>query len=322
MKILIADDDVLSRRMLEKTLQRAGYEVVAVENGRQAAEQLCRDDGPRIALLDWMMPELDGPAVCKAARQHKGRHYVYMLLLTSRESKEDIVIGLESGADDYLTKPFNTNELKARLRTGVRILDLEDSLVQAREDMRFQATHDALTSLWNRGVIVELLSREITRSLREKVSTGILLGDVDHFKSINDTHGHLVGDEVLREISRRLLHSVRSYDFVGRYGGEEFLVVLNNCDPASTPKRAEEIRKAISHLPFQTKAGNLPITMSLGVLVSQDWGNRPVEELLNEADKALYEAKEAGRNCSRIAKPEHSTTLAEAPVGQGASQTS
>ena len=321
MRILIADDEALSRRMLEKTLQRAGYEVVAVENGRQAAEQLSRDDGPRIALLDWMMPELDGPAVCEAVRQNKARHYVYMLLLTSRESKEDIVAGLESGADDYLTKPFNTNELKARLRTGVRILDLEDSLVQAREDMRFRATHDALTSLWNRGVIMELLKGEIARSLREKVSTAVLLGDVDHFKSINDTHGHLVGDEVLREISRRLLHSVRSYDFVGRYGGEEFLVVLNNCDPASTPRRAEEIRKAVSDVPFHTKTGDLPITMSMGVLLSQDWGHRPVEELLNEADKALYEAKEAGRNCIRIAKPEDPSALVAAPVGQGASQT-
>jgi two-component system, cell cycle response regulator len=321
MKILIADDEVLSRRLLERTLERAGYGVVAVENGREAAEQLCGDDGPRIALLDWMMPELDGPGVCKTVRRKKGRRYVYMLLLTSKESKEDIVAGLESGADDYLTKPFNANELKARLRTGVRILDLEDSLVQAREDMRFQATHDALTSLWNRGVIMELLRGEIARSLREKVSTAILLGDVDHFKSINDTHGHLVGDEVLKEIARRLLHSVRSYDFVGRYGGEEFLVVLNNCDPASTPKRAEEIRKAISHLPFHTTAGELPITMSLGVLLSQDWGERPVEELLKEADKALYEAKEAGRNCIRIAKPEESSALVAAPVGHGATQT-
>jgi two-component system, cell cycle response regulator len=321
MKILIADDEALSRRLLEKTLERAGYEVVAVENGRQAAEELCREDGPRIALLDWMMPELDGPAVCQTVRQNKGKRYVYMLLLTSKESKEDIVAGLESGADDYLTKPFNANELRARLRTGVRILDLEDILVQAREDMRFQATHDALTSLWNRGVIMELLGREIVRSAREKVSTAILLGDVDHFKNVNDTHGHLVGDEVLREVARRLLHSVRSYDFVGRYGGEEFLVVLNNCDPGSTPKRAEEIRKAISRLPFHTKGGELPITMSLGVLVSQDWGERPVEELLKEADKALYAAKQAGRNCFRVAKPEESQTLVVAPVGPMARQT-
>lgn len=318
MRILIADDEALSRRLLEKTLDRAGYEVIAVENGKQAAARLCSEDGPRIALLDWMMPELDGPGVCRAVRQTRGRRYTYMLLLTSKESKEDIVAGLESGADDYLTKPFNTDELKARLRTGERILDLEDNLVKAREGMRFQATHDALTSLWNRGVIMELLGREIVRSAREKVSTAIILGDVDHFKKVNDTYGHLVGDEVLIEIARRLLHSVRSYDFVGRYGGEEFLVVLNNCDPASTTKRAEQMRKAISSAPFHTKAGALPLTMSLGVLVSQDWSEQPIEDLLKETDKALYAAKEAGRNCFRVAKPEESKALAGVPVCQSA----
>lgn len=314
MKILIADDEALSRRLLEKTLERAGYEVVAVENGRQAAEQLCRADGPRLALLDWMMPELDGPGVCQKVRKSKEQGYVYMVLLTAKESKEDIVAGLESGADDYLTKPFNVDELKARLRTGLRILHLEDSLVQAREDLRFKATHDALTSLWNRGVIMDLLGREIVRSDREKASTAILLGDVDHFKKVNDTYGHVVGDQVLREIARRLLHSVRSYDFVGRYGGEEFLVVLNNCDPSSAPVRAEEIRKAISNRPFQTNSGALPVTMSLGVLLSRDWGLRPVEELLHEADKALYAAKEAGRNCVRIAHPTEPHVLAGGPV--------
>lgn len=320
MKILIADDEALSRHLLEKTLDRAGYKVVAVENGQQAVEQLCREDGPRIALLDWMMPELDGPGVCQTVRQRKKQAYVYMVLLTSKESKEDIVTGLESGADDYLTKPFNADELKARLRTGVRILTLEDSLVQAREDMRFQATHDALTSLWNRGVIMELLAREIVRSAREKASTAIILGDVDHFKKVNDTYGHVVGDEVLKEMARRLLHSVRSYDFVGRYGGEEFLVVLNNCDPASAVMRADEIRKSICNSLFLTGSGALPITMSLGVLLSRDWGEKAVEELLNEVDKALYTAKQNGRNCVRLAKPEEAHAVINIPDCQTAKQ--
>jgi two-component system, cell cycle response regulator len=302
-KILIADDEALSRRLLEKTLARAGYEVVAVENGRLAAEQLCQADGPRLALLDWVMPELDGPGVCREVRQGKKQTYVYMVLLTSRESKEDTVEGLESGADDYLTKPFDPEELKARLRTGLRILHLEDSLVEAREQMRFKATHDALTSLWNRGVIMDLLGRELSRSQREKHSTVILLGDVDHFKKVNDTYGHVVGDEVLQEVARRLLGSVRSYDFVGRYGGEEFLVVLNNCDPDSSLVRGEELRKSICSRPVQTTQGPLSITMSLGLLQSPEWGVRPVEELLHEVDAALYEAKAHGRNCVRIAKP-------------------
>jgi two-component system cell cycle response regulator len=320
LKILIADDEALSRRLLEKTLERAGYEVSAVENGRLAAEQLCRMDGPRLALLDWMMPELDGPGVCKMVRHSKEQSYVYMVLLTSKEAKEDVVEGLESGADDYLTKPFNAEELKARLRTGLRILQLEDSLVRAREDMRFQATHDALTSLLNRGAIMDLLGREIIRSNRENVSTSIILGDVDHFKKVNDTYGHAAGDEVLKEIAVRLLHSVRSYDFVGRYGGEEFLVVLNNCDPSGAPARAEEIRKAISNRPVPTGCGLLPITMSLGVLLSKDWGLRPVEELLHEADEALYAAKGAGRNCVRVAHPAEKQALEAVPVHEPAKQ--
>ncbi len=303
MKILIADDEALSRRLLEKTLERAGYEVTAVENGKQALDQLCKPDGPRLALLDWVMPELDGPGVCRAVRQRSEQTYVYMLLLTAKESKEETVLGLESGADDYLTKPFNAEELRARLRVGERILLLEDRLVEARENMRFKATHDPLTSLLNRGAIMELLSRELHRSQREKTSTAILLGDVDHFKRVNDTLGHVVGDEVLIEIANRLLGSVRSYDFVGRYGGEEFLVVLNSCNPVYAPGRAEEIRRSVSNRAVQTAKGPLSLTMSFGALLSADWGPRRVEELLHEVDVALYEAKRAGRDCLRFARP-------------------
>jgi two-component system, cell cycle response regulator len=303
MRILVADDEAMSRRLLHTTLERAGYNVIAVENGRQAVEQLCKPDGPKLALLDWVMPELDGLGVCREVRKRKEQSYVYMVLLTSKESKEDVVAGLESGADDYLTKPFDPEELKARLRTGIRILDLEDRLVEARENMRFQATHDALTSLWNRGVIMELLERELARSYREGKSTAILLGDLDHFKQVNDTYGHLAGDEALKEASRRLHSSVRSYDFVGRFGGEEFLVVLNNCDPAFSLARAEEIRKAIAQRPVQTSEGPVPVTMSFGLLISQEWGDCPMEELLHEVDSALYAAKGAGRNCVKVAIP-------------------
>jgi diguanylate cyclase (GGDEF)-like protein len=268
-----------------------------------AAEQLCPATGPRLALLDWVMPELDGPGVCREVRKRNDQSYVYMVLLTSKESKEDVVAGLESGADDYLTKPFDPEELKARLRTGLRILDLEDRLVEAREDMRFQATHDGLTALWNRGMIVDLLGRELARSIRENFSTAILMCDLDHFKSVNDTYGHLVGDDVLRETAKRVLASVRSYDFVGRYGGEEFLVVLNNCNPAYAFARADEIRKAIAQKPVMSSCGPIPITMSLGLLLNQEWGRRSAEDLLHEADVALYEAKAAGRNCVKVASP-------------------
>lgn len=300
MKILIADDDAVSLRMLEKTLERAGYEVTAVSHGRKAAEELCRPDGPRLALLDWMMPQLDGPAVCRTVRHKRSQSHVYLVLLTSKSSKEDIVEGLESGADDYLTKPFDPGELKARLRTGMRILELEDNLLEARDDMRYRATHDSLTSLLNRGTILELLAGELNRKRRDKSSISIALGDLDHFKLVNDTYGHILGDEVLREVGRRLLRSVRSYDFVGRYGGEEFLVVLNNCATEKTLDRAEEIRNSIGGSPIATTRGPIPITMTLGVSVSPPSDPRPLEEILCEVDGALYAAKSAGRNCCRL----------------------
>src|SRR5215470_7761875 len=297
MRMLIADDELTSRRLLQRTLERAGYEVTAVENGQRAVEELCKPEGPKLALLDWVMPELDGPGVCREVRKRKEQSYVYMILLTSREKKEDVVAGLGSGADDYLTKPFDPEELKARLRTGMRILDLEDRLIEAREQMRYQATHDPLTSLWNRGVIMEMLERELARSEREGKCTAILLGDLDHFKNINDTSGHLAGDEVLKETARRLVSSVRSYDFVGRFGGEEFLVTLNNCDPAFGLARAEKIREIIADRPVETSAGSIAVSMSFGLLLSQEWRYVSVAELLHEVDLALYAAKAAGRNC-------------------------
>ena len=310
MKILIADDDRMNRRLLEKTLEREGYEVIAVDNGRLALEQLSLPDGPRLALLDWMMPELDGPGVCRGVRTQHERPYIHIVLLTSRGSKQDIVAGLEAGADDYLTKPWDPAELTARLRTGQRILQLEDRLVEARETMRFKATHDHLTSLFNRGIIIDLLARELTRTRREQGCTVVMLGDLDHFKNVNDGYGHVVGDEVLREIARRLLASVRSYDFVGRYGGEEFLIVLNNCASTQAIARAEQVRNGIANHPVQTTRGPLPITISLGVFASRDWDLQQVEEILRAADLALYRAKADGRNCARLAKP---TTLCKVP---------
>ena len=301
MRILIADDEPVSLRMLEKTLQRADYEVTAVRDGRAAIEELCSTDGPRLALLDWMMPEFDGPAVCREVRRRRGERHVHLVLLTSKNSKQDVVSGLESGADDYLIKPFDPDELKARLHTGLRILQLEDNLVEAREEMLYKATHDSLTSLLNRGTIVELLARELTRTRRENGCTITVLGDLDHFKLVNDTHGHMVGDEVLREVAKRLLSSVRSYDFVGRYGGEEFLLVINNCDTTKSLERAEEIRAAVCETPIATSRGPLSVTVSIGVIASRGRNLETVEEFLCEVDRALYIAKSAGRNCCRLA---------------------
>jgi two-component system cell cycle response regulator len=303
MRILVAEDDAISRTLLERTLQRAGYEVISVDDGAKAIAELIKQDAPRLALLDWIMPEKDGVEVCREVRRRKEQAYRYLILLSSRESKGDIVAGLESGADDYLTKPFDVDELKARLRTGHRILELEDHLVEAREGMRFQATHDRLTSLWNRGVIVELMSHEIMRSRRERSCTAVMMCDIDNFKSVNDLHGHAVGDEVLQEVARRLHHSVRSYDMVGRYGGEEFLVALNKCNPGSALSRAENLRAIIGGRPMQTANKPVTVTLSIGLALSTEFTECTVEELMHQADMALYAAKAAGRNCVRFAQP-------------------
>jgi two-component system, cell cycle response regulator len=258
--------------------------------------------------------------VCRAIRARKDQTYKYLILLSSKESKLEIVQGLESGADDYLTKPFDGEELKARLRAGERILELEDRLVEAREDMRFQATHDLLTSLWNRAVIVELLSRDVARSKREKSCTAVMLCDLDHFKAINDEHGHGAGDDTLREVSRRLRGSVRSYDMVGRYGGEEFLVVLNKCDPASAMARAESLRNAIATRPVMAAGKSITVTVSVGLALSTDYSSSDVGELINQADIALYAAKGAGRNCVRMANTSGSVRVEESKPSVEASR--
>lgn len=304
MRILIADDDAVSRHLLQTTLERAGYAVTAVEDGAAAARALCEKDGPRLALLDWIMPGLDGPAVVRTVRKRREQPYVHMILVTSRHAKEDLIAGLESGADDYLTKPFDPQELKARLRTGERILSLEDRLVKAREEMRFKATHDSLTSLWNRGMIEELLYRELQRAQRDPKNScvSLLLADVDHFKKVNDGYGHAAGDAVLREVASRLLGCVRSYDAVSRYGGEEFLIVLSGCDRGCAGSRASDIRRSIEKKSVQTEEGDIRVTISVGAAISTDW-KLGREELIRQADAALYHAKHAGRNHAVLSTP-------------------
>jgi two-component system, cell cycle response regulator len=297
-RILIAEDDPVSRRMLEAFLVKWGYQVTIAVDGLDALRILDEDDAPPLAILDWMMPGLEGPDVCQRVRQRPDRPYIYILLLTARRQKGDLLQGLEAGADDYLTKPFDSQELRARLHVGQRILDLQGNLIAVREELLFRATHDWMTGISNRPSVLDALNRERARQVREGGSFGIIMIDLDHFKHINDTYGHLCGDSVLKEVARRMILFVRPYDFVGRYGGEEFLIVAPSSDSLGTLTLAERIRKGIESEPFATEEGQLHVTVSCGTASTS--GKHPLElaSLLRIADGALYRAKDKGRNRS------------------------
>ncbi len=307
MRILIADDSIVSRHLLDATLRKWGYEVVVACDGLEAWNALKHEDAPRIAILDWVMPGLTGPEVCKRVRE--GSHasdapYTYLLLLSSKSQREDLIEGLESGADDYLTKPFDQHELKVRLRAGTRIIDLQRELLAAREELREQATKDFLTRLWNRSSILDILQRELARGTRENRPVGVVLADLDRFKNVNDSFGHFAGDAVLREFSRRMLLSMRPYDAIGRYGGEEFLIILPGCDENCSANQAERMRVALANEPMLIGDAALTITASFG---ATSWRpGLPVnsENLIRTADNALYMAKNQGRNRVVVLPPE------------------
>ena len=299
MRILIADDSLLSRRLLEETLRSWGYDVVVAADGEEAWRILSGEHSPSLAVLDWMMPGRTGPELCRLVRQRAAEPYTYILLLTSRNEKDDVVEGMDSGADDYITKPFDKHELKVRLRAGTRIVDLQEQLVAAREALRIQATRDYLTQLWNRSAILEILHRELARSEREQVPVGVVVADLDHFKVINDTHGHFAGDWALQETARRMQDSIRTYDAIGRYGGEEFLVVLPGADQHAVRMQAERMRHAIRSKPVHMANAALNVTCSFGC-TSGMGGRVTADSLIAAADSALYRAKRTGRDCSLV----------------------
>jgi two-component system cell cycle response regulator len=294
-RVLVAEDDAMFRKILRSWLESWGYQVTVAEDGARAWQILQEIRAPHLLILDWIMPNLNGIDLCRMIRKRDNSPYQYILLVTAKDDKQDLVRGLEAGADDYLSKPFDRNELRARLRTGRRILTLQDEQLKVREELRLQATHDGLTGTWNRSAILDLLHREYELAARSGSAIGVIMLDVDHFKKVNDTYGHLAGDLVLIEAARRMQQAVRSYDLVGRYGGEEFLVVSPDCDKVQVQVCAERIRLAMEERPVLAQGSSIAITVSAGTAILAPRLNTE-KDALAAADTALYRAKREGRN--------------------------
>jgi two-component system, cell cycle response regulator len=291
MKILLVEDSAVERHQIAGYLHSWNLDFTAAENGTEAWKLLQSSDPPCLVLLDWMLPDLDGIELCRSIRTLGGNGiYIYTVMLTAKDKKSDLLAAMAAGADDYLAKPVDPSELRARILVGKRILELQQSL-------RFAATHDYLTKLFNREEILASLKREMARSEREQRSTTVILADLDHFKNVNDSLGHAAGDTVLKEVAERLHRDLRPYDLVGRYGGEEFLLILPNCGLATGVRRADEIRGLVSKNAVITTFAKVPVTVSMGVTATDlGGGSITAESLLQQADSALYQAKQKGRN--------------------------
>ncbi len=294
MKILLAEDDFTSRSMLAAILKKWGYDPVITQDGAAAWEELQKPDAPRLALLDWNMPGLEGLEVCRRLRRKETTDPSYVILLTGRTEKGDIVQGLEAGANDYISKPYDNAELLARIRVGARMLELQSSLLETQEALAHQASHDALTGLFNRRAILDQLGKELARALRQGGRLSVGMCDIDHFKEVNDRLGHQAGDEVLVAFARILQACLREYDYVGRYGGEEFLIIASNPSAQGVDVLYERLRRQVVETGIQTRAGEVSLTVSIGTAAAA--GPATVDQLIAAADTALYQAKAEGRD--------------------------
>ena len=289
MRVLIADDDPMSLVFLRTALEGWGYDVTTASNGKNAYELLQQRDAPMLAILDGMMPGMNGIDVCQYLRAGYRDHYTYLMMLTARREVEFMVEAMNAGADDFISKPFNLEELQVRIRAGTRIIELQ-------QELRLRATHDALTGIYNRGAIIEILEKEIARHRRDNKPLAIIFADLDHFKKINDTFGHLAGDAVLCDVTQRIAHVLRPYDSLGRYGGEELLLTLPACLADKAAEVAERIRGKVAATPIQTSFGPIDSSLSIGVTMLLPGEQHTAQNLLQRADEALYRAKNNGRN--------------------------
>lgn len=308
MKILIAHDDASSRETLEATLARWGHQVVVAPDGAAALQSLQKDSVLNLAILDTALTGMDGLQVCREARKRTEAPYTYFIFLVAKGREQDILEGVRAGADDFLLLPLNTDELMVRLRVAKRTLEMLDELQRANEAIRYQTTHDPMTGLWNRASTLDSVRRELARVQREGTPMGVILSEIDHFKHINETHGHMAGDAVLREAARRIRTTVRPYDTLGRFGGEEFLALVPGCDAQKALSQAERLRNCLSVDPMDisewgkfapSERGAITVTLSVGVAA----GNKikDAETLLRAAEAALDRAKKRGPNCVEVA---------------------
>ena len=301
MKVLIAEDENVSRMVLAKALANHEYEVLQARDGQEAWDVFQSEkEDIYIAVLDWQMPGMDGIELCQRIKGASLSHYVYVIFLTGKRDIENIVKGLETGADDYLTKPFDRRELLSRIKVGLRLIGFEKALREANQKLHTLAITDGLTGISNRRAIFERLRSEISRAVRENSPFCLIMLDIDHFKKINDTYGHSAGDKVLVEIVNRMKSALRPYDVIGRYGGEEFVVGISKTDSKINRVIAERLRTCICERPFQIEDRKIDVSVSLGVvgfMPSRDNDiNDLLEAMIKAADIALYKAKEAGRN--------------------------
>ncbi|RMH52693.1 MAG: diguanylate cyclase [Zetaproteobacteria bacterium] len=317
--VLIADDDATARVRLSHLLDQFGYRVVVCNDGAEAWRAIHRPDAPHLLLLDWMMPGMDGVEIIRRLRGEEDAQsgYFYTLLLSARDDPEDVVAGLEAGADDYLIKPCHKAELQVRLRAGRRILALQQQLLDARDRLAREAKTDALTGVDNRREIERMLRHELDRAWREGRPLALAMLDIDFFKKVNDTYGHLAGDEVLRETARRLRGCLRSYDRIGRYGGEEFLLLFPGDDAGDARQLAERLRSSVAAAPVDSSAGVIPVTVSIGVCALPAGVACEPQRLIDAADRMLYRAKEGGRNRVEVTRLEEEARQGCAAAAEG-----